>query len=590
MSPKRRITDLPLEIRQQIFGDYFKVQGGYVYDGQADKLRNADNTPVNLSLVYTCRSIANDCKNLPLAVNTIHFSTLYREDWRSLAGCFNLAATYYYVLQQDLVLHLGHLMTPDMHAQMEKKMPNFQSKLEAEREFHLHAWGPAYYRNMPPFVCQFVRDFYGSEVRRYERPDLWYYTGYASVHDDIHSCPSQYLEHMNEIRWDTYSGEVRQCLDHCLRLIADEYPGEFGNRVYAYLPHWVDKYPAQDFFDLRFDYWAIPSHSQLASVMDRLGIPDFVWKLPNTWSYQWKSEHDDRRDPPPNHFLDDNESPPLEFKARAREKIMFSAAAAAIRFLGLLSNTQRTGIRTIILREDCPSVNKPSLHGNGLLPFLKENPCLRIQRRVNIVNTMEFYGSPHRAARYLVTSYDADRPHNGLYDTLYTPELSQWLLDAIAVSKEDISAGSLTLLLESGPYNDFCTELFQQRVHRLIALSRAFYECLEGGLLKDLTGKQVKNLMHEFSLGDGFQEAMMQLVNQTSIVLHSDFNPGVPQSHQAIIDGTRAALDTSDYWDSLYEDDTIDLPPKVWDREALARRFDLQTGDEYIQSRACDHQ
>jgi hypothetical protein len=38
------LTDLPLEIRQQIFGDYFKVPGGYVYDGQSDKLRNADNT------------------------------------------------------------------------------------------------------------------------------------------------------------------------------------------------------------------------------------------------------------------------------------------------------------------------------------------------------------------------------------------------------------------------------------------------------------------------------------------------------------------------------------------------------------------
>ncbi|KAJ4004131.1 hypothetical protein NW752_010792 [Fusarium irregulare] len=87
------LTNLPLKIRQQIFGEYFRVPGGYVYDGKSDKLRNADGTPIDLSLIYTCRSIANDCKHLPLATNTLHFSTLYREDWRSLAGCFNLAAT-----------------------------------------------------------------------------------------------------------------------------------------------------------------------------------------------------------------------------------------------------------------------------------------------------------------------------------------------------------------------------------------------------------------------------------------------------------------------------------------------------------------
>ncbi|GKU05385.1 hypothetical protein FLAG1_01130 [Fusarium langsethiae] len=140
MATKRRITDLPLEIRQQIFREYFKVQGGYVYNDQSDKLRNADDTPIDLSLSYACRSIAKDCKRLPLAVNTIHFSTLYREDWRSLAGCFNIVATYYYVLQQDIVLHLAHLITPEMHVQLGKKFPNFRSKLEAERAFHFRVW------------------------------------------------------------------------------------------------------------------------------------------------------------------------------------------------------------------------------------------------------------------------------------------------------------------------------------------------------------------------------------------------------------------------------------------------------------------
>jgi len=92
MAPKL-LTDLPSEIRQQIFKECLKVDGGYVYNAQTDKLTNADEarTPIDLSLRYTCRSIARDTATIPLAVNTIHFST--SDNWRSLAGCFNLVAT-----------------------------------------------------------------------------------------------------------------------------------------------------------------------------------------------------------------------------------------------------------------------------------------------------------------------------------------------------------------------------------------------------------------------------------------------------------------------------------------------------------------
>ncbi|KAF4424486.1 hypothetical protein F53441_14233 [Fusarium austroafricanum] len=101
MAPKHHLTALPSEIRQQIFKECLRVDGGYVYDAQSDKLTNANDahSPIDLSLRYTCRSIADDTRNIPLAVNMIHFSTAFREDWRSLAGCFNLAATTYHMLE-----------------------------------------------------------------------------------------------------------------------------------------------------------------------------------------------------------------------------------------------------------------------------------------------------------------------------------------------------------------------------------------------------------------------------------------------------------------------------------------------------------
>ncbi|RGP57935.1 hypothetical protein FSPOR_11938 [Fusarium sporotrichioides] len=611
MTTKRQITDLPAEIKQQIFREYFKAQGGYVYDGQSDKLRNADKTPIDLSLIYTCRSIANDCKRLPLAVNSIHFSTLYREDWRSLAGCFNFVATYYYVLQQDIVLHLAHLITPEMHAQLGKKFPNFRSKLEAERAFHFRVWDTSdrvrsdqdldntnTSNHMRPALCEFVWEFFEFNISRFG-PDHRFassFMGCAWVDGCAPNLPRDYQPDDCERayrRWDDDSGEVCQCLTHCLQLIADENPEEFGNRVYTYLPHWVGKYPAKDFLDLRFERWAIPSQSQVENAMGRLAIPSFVWDLPNTWSYNWIYEdHDDyKKDIPPDQCLNDHESLPLEFDARAREVIRFSAAASAIRFLGLLSDTQRTQIRTLILHEDSPSVNRMSLHVNGLVPFLRENPLLRIERRVNVVNTIDITGT-YGDGSQIASNWVNECCEVFLTDDTMIESISPWLIDAVSIYNEDIPAGSVTLLLESHPFSEFCTEAFQQLIHRRIAWGQAMRECLEEGLLKHLTGIQVEALKRQFTFGNGFKEAIAHLVNQTSMVLRCDFNPGVPEGCQTTVDEVRAypPADVWDYWKTkLFGYSYVDLP-EPWTRESIAKTYEIETQDEYLRSRARDSQ
>jgi hypothetical protein len=67
-TPKAAFLDLPLELRQQIYHDYFKVDGGYVYDGDSDKLVQANGQPINISLRYTCRSVAAETKPFPLVL------------------------------------------------------------------------------------------------------------------------------------------------------------------------------------------------------------------------------------------------------------------------------------------------------------------------------------------------------------------------------------------------------------------------------------------------------------------------------------------------------------------------------------------
>ncbi|KAI1052385.1 hypothetical protein LB507_007649 [Fusarium sp. FIESC RH6] len=541
------LTNLPLEIRQQIFGEYFRVPGGYVYDGKSDKLRNADGTPIDLSLIYTCRSIANDCKHLPLAVNTLHFSTLYREDWRSLAGCFNLAATYYNVLQQDLVIHLADHITPEMHAELATEFPGFKAKLDAEREYHFHIWrtgdGPRLAgENMRPTPCQFVQDFYGEQVAAIRDKSLYEYHG----------------------------------------------PIEFSNRIHASLPHWVNKYPAEEFFNLRFDDWAIPTRAQVEHVIRRLGIPDFVWKLPDMWMYNIAFHNAVGDNPSSGQFSEQYDNPTLDFKFRLREKIRFSAVAAAIRFLGLLPPHQRTQIRTLDLYEDLDSVNKPSLHGHGLVPLLQENPLLQVQRRVSVVNCIMNACPDVSDIDTLLMPRWGGGPC-GVDPKGFAQELSVWLLDSLVVADAGISTEWYSLFLDSDAYTDECTEGFDKVVHYRIALHHAWNGCLESGLLTDLSGGQVKRMSREYALEDGYENAIMQLVHQTSSVLRCGFSPGLPKDHQWIIDGMKANEEgVWNYWDwGLYWDQDKDIftrPHSVKDGEAVARLADIQSQEEYLQS------
>lgn len=599
MVNRRRITDLPPEIRRQIFSDYFKVSGGYVYDGMSDKLRNADETPIDLSLAYTCRLIAQDCRNLPLAVNTIHFHTLYREDWRSLAGCFNLAATYYNLLQQDLVLHLAHLITPDMHTQLEREFPTFKSKLKAEREFHFKVWRTGEDTSSAntvagnpldparPTICEWIQDFFKFQVLDLIKYGPYSYTGYGRVHVEIGDTPRYSHDDLDQCdhaykRWDSGSGEIHRCLAQCLRLIANESPEEFSSRIYAYLPHWTGKYPAENFFDLRFEYWAIPERHQVSNAMELLGIPVLVWKFPDMWRYDGDFFNKLPQSFPPKPFSDELENPTFDFKMRVREKIRFSAAAAAIRFLGLLPKTQRTGIRTIIIHEDYPSVNRSPLYGNGLIPFLKENTLLRIDRRVNIANTvLTICSGPEDMADTVARNSD----RSFFTNELDISEISNLLLEALAVANADIPAGSFTLLLESGPESHLCTEAFQQLIHGQMAMNMALGECADMGLLRSLTSRQMTLLKHEFGFEDEFTDAIAQLVNQTSNVLRGDFNPGLPQDHQSIVDAVGKAADVWEYLeDFIYK--YFETPDHLETRERYAQMFEFQTQDEYRRSLA----
>jgi len=304
------------------------------------------------------------------------------------------------------------------------------------------------------------------------------------------------------------------------------------------------------------------------------------------WSYNREFYYDLGDNPSPGQFSEQHDHPTLEFSFRSREKIRFSAVAVAVsvRFLGLLPPHQRTQIRTLDLHEDLPSVNRSSLHGYGLIPLLNENPLLRVERRVNVINCMTYHYFDTEDLSHLS---EPDETGFGYVDDIeFANELSCWLLASLEVANAGISAEWFSLVLEPGQNADHCEEAFDKLVHARIASHHAWNQCLESGLLKDLSSKQVKELSRLYYLEQGFEDAIMHLVHQTSSVLRCNFNPGLPRDHRRLVDGMKANEEgVWDYWRHYrYGKNHIFLPGHLQNREALTPFADIQSQEEYLQS------
>ncbi|KAF4498615.1 hypothetical protein FAGAP_5201 [Fusarium agapanthi] len=591
------LTDLPSEIRQQIFKECLKVHGGYAYNAQTDKLTNADEarTPIDLSLRYTCRSIARDTATIPLEVNTIYFST--SDNWRSLAGCFNLVATAYYILEQDFAFHLAEFITPAMFAQIDAKFPRFRSMFEAELANHdirnpvrdsPRSTKELVNRIRPP-SCRWVERFFRQNV---DGPDVYgpsYYISFVDVHEQDFMDPPGYLPSDSHDRWQQQSGDVRDALSYCLRLIAEEAPKEFEDQVHKTLPHWIGKYHPQEFLGLKFNLWDIPSREDVAHALDLFNIPDFVWKLPDIWSYPrgfYRELGDGPNNPRPENaercqYGAEYDNPVRmvdHFDYRHRDKIRFSATATAIRFLNRLPAEQRTQIRRITLHEDSPSVNMPSLHAQGLAPLYKENPRLQVERRVSV------FGCIHSWAGADKEWMTRDKPRS-LYGPTFLLDLQSWLIDALSMRDLGIPSGSFIFTLWAGSYGDLCTDVFQRCVHMALAEGPAFDKCCELDLFGSTT-HQLSATPDKFFFDPRFREAVEHLVNKTSI-LRSDFRPGVPVNPNVLVEETKGIEDVGrriSRWDYHAGSFSCHIPSDLYYDFILPPQFEFQSREQYIES------
>ncbi|KAF4954394.1 hypothetical protein FSARC_12148 [Fusarium sarcochroum] len=386
--------------------------------------------------------------------------------------------------------------------------------------------------------------------------------------------------HMLRDRWDGCFSDISGAISFCLKLLAEKEPSEFATLVYERLPDWADTIPAHQFLSMGFEHWAIPSHSEVSAMVKRFHLDD-AWEILDLW------HHTPPRDPDTGDYLSDdaylNNTLPKPYGIRCREKIRFSAAAAAIRFLRRLSTDQRIRIRNLILHEDLPSVNAASAHAHGLAPFFKENHLLRVERRVSVLGCiLAPCGKPAAAATTL-----QNPPEDGgkMTNKVFLGRLAHWLFDALAVTRVGIPAESFTFVLEAGPYSDYCSDVFQQLVHRDIAWYRAYNACLDRGFLQ--IHPRLRRL-NTYMIQGGFEEAVELLVNQTSI-LRCDFNPGFAWNFEPLVDETKElnALLWTEKWDYRKPLLFMDLPSSLKQEDVLADNFEIQTEDDYLQPVSC---
>ncbi|KAG5742846.1 hypothetical protein H9Q69_014314 [Fusarium xylarioides] len=464
---------LPHEIRHNIYRAYFALSGGYVFQPESDKLVAANGQPLDLALMYTCRFIASETKELPLKHNVVTFSTVYRPEWRSWAARFDYLLRIQLFMQTRLLIELGGsgFITPNIYAQIDDNFPWFTSGLRYA------------VRNNR------IQDDY--DRGRYVHQVCW-----ASEWRMLDTVTSRnaFFRGVNGSRY-----EISQAIKFALRLVARGLGDDSNEHLARWLEGWQGREGLLQFLDHCYEPWDMPPISELESMGKRFGDDDTWLQLQDGWEN------------------DRHATCPVGYRSKHR----FSATATAIRFLSNLPTDKRSTMRELVLNEDHIAVGFQECHSHGLLALHKENPQLRVELRASLPNNLlqasnmfgdayEFQSRAEDLGRHRTHHINAP----GIFK-----EVSRWSTEALATVDSGMSVASYSLVFCGEPCIDLCSEIFQQVVQRDAAFFIAFEKCFPG-------------LLHgygstfSFSIHPRALEALAHLVNQTS-VLRANFHTGV---------------------------------------------------------------
>ena len=81
--------------------------------------------------MYTCRFIASETKDMPLAHNTISFSTIFHPDWRDDAGRLDYLLDFQEKERYNVLVYLSRFVTSIMYSEIEAQFLWFIPMLQA---------------------------------------------------------------------------------------------------------------------------------------------------------------------------------------------------------------------------------------------------------------------------------------------------------------------------------------------------------------------------------------------------------------------------------------------------------------------------
>ncbi|OIW27072.1 hypothetical protein CONLIGDRAFT_495180 [Coniochaeta ligniaria NRRL 30616] len=334
--------------------------------------------------------------------------------------------------------------------------------------------------------------------------------------------------------------------------------------------------------------WKIPTASELDALADQVSEVD---------EDVWKRETYQSRD-------------------KGWGKCRFSAAAAAIHFLS--SNPRiRRHIHNIILHEDRESVARPECHAQGLITFCRENPHLRVERRVSLWKNLFLtcypnWGGSHGSNHLWLAHHRASKHRIRLQADYVTRRVAEYIVEA---SVPEMPA-AITLVLDGDPLPELASHIFRDAVQRdaawQTALDRTF-SAARGAHPDDVFYKRAMACFFFVGFPEVLRAMCLQHQHQRQRARKApagrgprdgDVSPPPPPCHVRCNfdpgepwDDTRVAAETEEtirrrdagvekWWDEqeeeeFYEDPNVEIP-QWWEGLLGAEKWEVLWGREDV--------
>lgn len=397
-SSRRRWLDLPPEIRNKIYHEYFWTTGGYILDFPAQKLVLANSEAIDLALLFTCKEAAG----LPLHVNTVLFSTVgtVASDARSRRS----RLVFEEMIQRERTIFELLIEGTDDDDDDDDGRPSRIPTIKLT---------PEMYAMLRAEFPQMTKMLHQLEHRVQTNASLSW----------LEHCPKMYGIDL-----------IKRAFNLLVAHYGRERVEEATRDMRPWRAQWQGVESHREFFEwsaLPHDPWHIPSDQKLSRMEE-------IFHDKNRRPLSCHEANSSDRDRPQQH-----QSNTLTRFGRVMRRMDtsddgFSAAAVAAQFIKSLPSRVRLRFRNVVLNEDGRSSPFPECHGRALIPLCRANPHLRIDRRVEVFANFGALSDDNTSLlRLLVLSEPYPHPQSRA--------VSRWLTEALDLLVQGMPPYAFTL-------------------------------------------------------------------------------------------------------------------------------------------------